>query len=135
MSLFIWEEKYSVNIKEIDEQHKKLVGILNELHTSMLGGKANNVLKKVLNELIDYTTYHFKTEEQLMTIHNYPKYDEHKASHKNLTDKVLSFYSELESGKKLLSVELLFFLKDWLVNHILGEDKMYSKFFNDKGIF
>lgn len=135
MSLFIWDDKYSVNIKEIDEQHKKLVGMLNDLHTSMLGGKTNDVLKKTLNDLVEYTTYHFKTEEQLFITYKYPKYVEHKESHKNLTNKVLGFYSDLESGKKMLSVELLFFLKDWLVNHILGEDKMYSKFLNDKGVF
>jgi len=134
--MFIWEEKYSVNVKEIDEQHKKLVSILNELHTAMLGAKANYVLlKKILNELIEYTVYHFKTEEQYMVKYLYPKYAEHKESHKNLTEKVLSFYSDFEKGKKLLTVELLFFLKDWLTNHILGEDKMYSQFFNNKGLF
>ncbi len=135
MSLFYWEEKYSVNVKEIDEQHKKLINILGDLHTAMLGAKAMDILEKILKELIDYTDYHFKTEEKFMTQYNYPQYKEHKESHDDFTKKVSDFYTDFKQGKKFISVELLFFLKDWLINHILGEDKRYSEFLNDKGIF
>ena len=135
MALFIWKDEYSVNIKKIDDQHKKLVQILNDLHSSMLMAKANTVLEQFLKELIDYTKYHFKTEEDLMYDYKYDKISEHKESHKNFTDKVLQFYDDFQQGKKMITVELLFFLKDWLVNHISGEDKLYTKHFNDNGVF
>ncbi|MBP7554444.1 MAG: hemerythrin family protein [Spirochaetes bacterium] len=134
MALFIWKEEYSVGISSIDEQHKKLVSLLNELHSSMLSARANSILEKLLTELSEYTVYHFKNEENLMIDHKYSKYEEHKKNHKNFTDKVHSYLEDFKNGKKLLTVELLFFLKDWLINHINGEDKQYSAFFIERGV-
>jgi hemerythrin len=134
MALFIWKDEYSVNIKQIDEQHKKLVAILNELHSAMLTGKATDSLGIILDELLDYTKYHFKTEEDLMKEHNYTHYTIHKDNHDEFVTKILQFYDEFKSGKKAISIDLMFFLRDWLINHINGTDKMYSQFFNNRGI-
>ncbi|OHD13589.1 MAG: hemerythrin [Spirochaetes bacterium GWD1_27_9] len=134
MALFIWKDEYTVNIKKIDEQHQKLVSILNELHSAMLGAKANAILGKTLDELIDYTKTHFKAEEELMQRYNYSDFPTHKEAHKIFIDKVSDFQNEFKNGKKMISVEILFFLKDWLVTHINGVDKKYSKFLNDNGV-
>lgn len=134
MALFIWKDEYSVNIKSIDEEHKKLVSILNDLHSSMLSAKANTVLGKFLEDLIAYTKYHFQNEEKLMSQYGYPGFQDHQEAHKNLTAKVLSFQEEFKQGKKMMSVEILYFLKDWLMTHINGTDKLYSKFLNDNGV-
>ncbi len=134
MALFTWKDDYSVKIEKIDGQHKKLVDLLNSLHSSMLSAKADDVLGKVLDELADYTAIHFKTEEDLMKSYSYEGYKSHKEAHDSFVSKVLEFSKEFKSGRKMISVELLYFLKDWLVSHINGVDKLYIDFFHSKGI-
>jgi len=134
MALFVWKDEYSVGIQSIDDQHKKLVAILNELHSAMLEAKVNTILENLLLELIDYTKTHFKKEEDLMIDFGYSDFISHKEIHRSFTAQMQSYYDEFKQGKKLLSVNLLFFLKDWLVNHISGIDKKYSSFFIEKGI-
>lgn len=134
MALFEWSDKYSVNIKEIDSQHKNLVDLLNSLHDSMKVGKGSEVLGKTLTELIQYVGTHFDAEEKLLRTHGYPEYNSHKAEHTKLTQKVIGFQKDFQQGLPVITVELLGFLKDWLQNHILGIDKKYSQFLNSKGI-
>lgn len=134
MSLIAWEEKYSVNVKEIDDQHKKLVQLVNELHDAMLVGKGKQITSKVLQSLIDYTAHHFATEEKYMTKFNYPAYPQHKAEHDNLVKQVLDFQDKFNNGQAVISLDLMKFLKDWLINHILGTDKKFGPFFNAKGL-
>lgn len=135
MALFVWNDTFSVNIKQIDEQHKKLVNILNNLHDAMKSGKGSQVLSNVFAELIRYAGEHFTTEEKLMTAYNYPEYSSHKLIHNGLTQKVVEFQKNFQQGQKALSMEVMDFLKNWLQNHILGTDKKYGPFLNSKGIF
>ncbi|MCL5063036.1 MAG: bacteriohemerythrin [Nitrospiraceae bacterium] len=134
MALMSWSDNLSVNIKEIDEQHKKLVGMVNDLHDAMKMGKGNDVTGKILTGLIQYVGTHFATEERLMKTHNYPDFVKHKAEHDNLTKKAIELQKQHQEGKSVLTIELMSFLKDWLSNHIMGRDKAYSPFFNGKGI-
>ncbi len=134
MALFTWSDKYSVNINEIDNQHKKLVDMLNALHDAMKAGKGNEVLGKTLGELIQYVGVHFATEEKLMSTHGYPEYNAHKAEHIKLTQKAVDLQKNFQQGEHVLTMEVLGFLKDWLQNHILGTDKKYSPFLNSKGV-
>lgn len=134
MALFVWSDKFSVNIKEIDSQHKKLVDLLNSLHDSMKAGKGNEVLGKTLTELIQYVGTHFATEEKLMSAHGYPEYNTHKAEHEKLAQKAIELQKDFQQGAPVLTVEVLGFLKDWLQNHILGTDKKYGPFLNSKGV-
>lgn len=135
MALINWSENLSVNIKEIDEQHKKLVSMINELHDAMRSGKGKDVLEKIFKGLSQYVGTHFATEEKYMSTHNYPGYLSHKAEHTKLTQRVLDLQRQFEQGTPVLTVELLNFLKDWLQNHIIGTDKKYGPFLNGKGIF
>jgi hemerythrin len=134
MAYFTWEEKYSVGVKAIDEQHKKLIDLINTLYEAMRSGKGKEVLTKTIDSLIDYTKYHFDAEEKLMNSHGYPDVLPHKQEHKKLTDQVIQIQEKYRQGNAAVSVELSSFLKDWLSSHILGTDKKYTKFFNDKGI-
>jgi hemerythrin len=134
MPLLNWNESYSVKIAQIDSQHKKLVDIINDLHDSMKTGKSKEVLGKILNQLIDYTANHFKTEEDLFDKYGYPDNIVHKRQHSDLVDQVLKFKSNFVSGKSVISIDLMNFLRDWLTQHIVGSDKKYTLFLNSKGV-
>lgn len=80
MALITWNENYSVKVKQFDDQHKKLIDMINELHDAMKVGKGKDVMEKILAGLIQYTVTHFANEERLMKQHNYPDYEQHKKS-------------------------------------------------------
>ena len=134
MSLMSWKESYSVNIAQIDQQHKKLVELINALHDAMTKGKAKEVLDKVLNDLVSYCANHFKVEEQLMAGNGYPDYNEHKEKHDKMTAKVLSLKKDVAAGKRLISIDVMKFLEQWLDKHIMGTDRQYAPFLNSKGV-
>lgn len=134
MAIITWTELYSVGVERFDQQHKKLFVIVNELHDAMSSGRGQMELKNILDQLIDYTQTHFAAEEKLMREYHYPDFEKHCQHHKELTQQVLDFKTKYDSGKIGLSIQLTQFLKDWLANHILGEDKQYSLFFQSLNI-
>lgn len=134
MAFFTWDDKYSVGIRELDNQHKVLIDILNELFDAMQAGKTNDVLEKILRKLVDYTKTHFDNEEKYMQKFAYPDFAAHKAQHVKFVDQVANFKKDFDAGKLALSISLSSFLKDWLVQHISGTDKKYGPFFNSKGL-
>ncbi len=128
MALLNWSDDLSVKVNGLDNQHKKLVDLINDLHNAMKEGKGKEKLGAILNELISYTKYHFSAEEKLMQDKNYPGYRQHKDEHDALTKKVIEFSDQFAAGSVFLSNEVLVFLKDWLVDHIKGTDKKYSPY-------
>jgi hemerythrin len=129
-----WKAIYSVHIAEIDEQHKKLIGMINELHDAMKEGRGSAVISLVLKEMIAYAASHFATEEDYMSRFAFQGYAVHKAEHGAFTAKVLDFQREYSRGSISLTFDVMDFLEDWLVKHIQGTDKQYALFLNMKGI-
>lgn len=134
MALFIWNDSYKTGINTIDTQHKKLVDLINELHDAMTKGQGNQALGKILNELVNYTVTHFSTEERLMKQAGYADFDAHKKIHDEFTAQVRAMQQDLVSGRKMMSLQVSTFLKDWLSGHILGTDRKYVANMKDKGI-
>ena len=134
MALLRWTEDLSVNIKEIDGQHQKLVDMINRLHEAMKTGKAGDIMMPIVAEMKAYAARHFATEERYLTTHKYPAYAQHKAEHEGFVAKVNAVEADLKSGKIAMSSEILDFLSKWLVNHIKGTDKKYSSFLNAAGV-
>ncbi len=130
MNFVVWTEEISVGVEQFDEDHRKLVSYINKLHIGLKQGEAVSTMLKVLDGLVDYTANHFKNEESLMIKHGYPDYDKHKAEHDSLVQKVLEYQNLLKTGKSAFSLELLSFLKDWLIFHIKGSDMLYKDFFS-----
>jgi hemerythrin len=127
MDILKWDDSLSVNIPEVDSEHKVLVKLINELHTATKEGKAQEATAKTLNELVQYTQTHFGHEEVFMTRNNYPAYAAHKVMHEAFVEKVAGFQKEFIAGKAALSLELFNFLRDWLVGHIKKADAEYGK--------
>jgi len=134
MALLNWQSDYSVNIKEIDLQHMKLIELINQLHNAMKAGKGKEVMGKILEELVNYTTYHFNNEEKLFEKYGYPEVHVHKRQHSDLVKQVTNYKNDFDSGKSVLTMNLMNFLKDWLTKHILDTDKQYTSFLNSKGV-
>lgn len=134
MALIEWREEYSVNVEIIDKQHKRLFEILNQFYNDIMEIRGQDSIKKVVNDLSEYAVIHFKTEEDIMLKIDYPDYKMHKKEHDTFVNKVVELHKKLQSGEFVLSIEVLNFLKDWLINHILKVDKNYVDFFNKNGI-
>lgn len=134
MALFSWNSKYSVGVAEIDRQHKVLVDLINQLHDAMINKKTKDEMGKILQGLLDYTIKHFGHEEKFFDKYQYPDRIAHKAVHKNFIKKISDFNEEFKSGRSTVSLKLLSFLKDWLVEHIQGTDPKYVPYFQDKGV-
>nr|WP_155934732.1 bacteriohemerythrin [Pseudodesulfovibrio alkaliphilus] len=130
-----WSDDLSVNIREIDEQHLRLINLINKLHAAMRSGKGMQATAAVLDELKQYTVFHFSSEEAMFEEHGYAGQVNHVATHKAFVQKVLDFEQQILSGKSSVTMEVMNFLKDWLVKHIKGVDKKYSPFFNERGIY
>jgi len=134
MAFIEWSDANRVGVTDVDEQHKQLFGILNQLHAAVAEGKEQSELHEIVERLIEYTVYHFRTEEDLFLEHGYPGYDEQKSEHDSLTATALEFQGKLLDGSATLSFELLDFLHDWLMDHTMGLDKEMGTFFNERGI-
>ncbi|MEO0288940.1 MAG: bacteriohemerythrin [candidate division WOR-3 bacterium] len=122
MLFFEWNDSLKTGNEKIDEQHQKLIGMINLLYTSMKKGEGKNVLEKLLKELLDYTKYHFETEEKIFSKIKDKNIEKHIKEHSDFTFKINEFKLRFESGEKFFTIELLNFLKDWLLNHIKKVD-------------
>ncbi len=129
-----WGPDFETGLKSIDEQHRKLVDMVNTLYDAMQQKKGKEVLGRLLDELIDYTVYHFGTEEEYFKRCDYPEAASHKKIHEGLASKVMDFKEKFQKGEAMLSYDLMNFLKNWLANHICVTDKEYAPFLKSKGI-
>jgi hemerythrin-like metal-binding protein len=129
-----WQSGYSVGVKAIDEQHKNFVKIMSELYKSLIAGDSEKSIVMTLDKLIDYSIYHFGTEEKYFKKYKYPYAKEHIKEHKSLIAKLGEFQESDSDDMSKLGFEILDYLEDWLVGHILHSDKKYEKWFNDHGL-
>lgn len=134
MTKFVeWSDVLSVGIEEIDEQHRVLVGLVNQMHDAIHEKHGSAVVNEILGKLAEYTRIHFAVEESLMRILGYPDYEDHKAQHEGLLHTVVDLQQKVESGKTAIGFELMHFLKLWLTKHIMESDQKYSDHFISAG--
>lgn len=134
MAFIDWNNNLSVNIHEIDQQHLILIDMINNLHEAMKQGKGKEITGEIIDGLSKYTATHFKTEEDYFDIYGYPEAESHKKEHADFVSSVMYFKEGYANGKMSLSIDVMQFLGKWLQNHIIGSDKRYSKYLNNKGL-
>lgn len=132
MSFYDWNSEIETNIPVIDSHHKKLIDLVNELHSAMKERRGREVSAKILDELTQYSEYHFGVEEKAFDKYSYPRAQEQKKMHSYFVGKLKEMKEGLEKGSLLVNVEVLGFLVDWIEKHILNEDMLYLEFFKDK---
>lgn len=134
MPYVVWEDSYSVKVNEIDAQHQEFIGYINELCDAMNKGQSKAILHDLLKKLANFASHHFQVEEKYMQEFHYPDYETHKIEHTKFLNKITQFKKDYESSKHFVSVEIIAFLKDWFVNHVLIVDQKYSALFIQKGL-
>lgn len=130
----VWKDDYSVGIDSLDQDHKKLIALLNQFITAYDYAMSESYEREALDDLIAYTKYHFEREEKLMEENEYPDIVAHKAQHKKMFAQVETFVELYnEKGHDALD-EISDFLSNWLINHINGTDKEYSQHLTKCGV-
>lgn len=122
MAIITWEDSLLVGIEEIDQHHRHLVELLNRAFDDFTGKGSVAGTGAILEELYDYATYHFNREEEVMADLAYPKMAEHVAEHRRFSQRVTEMHKDYLEGRGTIALEMLTFLKNWLVNHISQVD-------------
>jgi hemerythrin-like metal-binding protein len=126
LSRMQWEPKYSVNVEEMDAQHRKLFDVLNHL-VDIFEGDTDDLLP-VIDDLVKYLSYHFHQELMVMKNADYPGFLSHSQEHQKFTEQVHVFLKSYKAGDKNLASEMLSFLSTWVRNHTLKVDKQYGNY-------
>ena len=135
MALIQWDASYSVNIRQLDADHKKLIDLVNTLHDAMKAGKTKNVLMAIFSDLEMYTRTHFTNEERLMEQHRFPGLEQQQMEHRLFIQKIAEQKTLFQQTRISTAMPVMSFLTDWLKNHILHSDKKYGPFLNQKGVY
>lgn len=134
MPFMVWDDSYSVKVERCDREHQRLFCIVNALQDAMSAGKGRDFVQRIVQELSGYAKYHFSTEEVLLERASYPGLSQHRAEHQAFITAVAKFEKSITDGNALISVEVMDFLRKWLVDHILKSDRQYSGHLNLSGI-
>lgn len=129
-----WTSYYSVGIAVIDEQHHRLVDIINELEAGIREGKGKETLAGTFGALLRYTQEHFDTEEELMRRHGFLGAEEHAAEHRAMAETLRRLHLEYQASPAGLTIKTITFLCDWLTEHLLGRDKQYMEHLHARGV-
>lgn len=129
----VWSPDYALGIKDIDDQHKVFVNLINRLSNELRGEISQDHTAAIINELDAYARFHFISEENIMCRAGYPKLDEHKSLHLSLIDKLGSKEGllSLQPTKERID-EIIEFLAGWFLNHTMNEDKLFADFIREK---
>jgi hemerythrin-like metal-binding protein len=134
MAFFEWKNEYSGGITEIDEQHKVIIELMNELYDAIRFKKEETITKNVFIELLKYSNYHFNLEGQLFDKYQYEKEDQHINEHKHFIEKIKTLIINEYLTDHNIAIETLQYLKNWFQNHMLKTDMDYCEYFNGKEI-
>jgi len=133
--IFEWRDEYSANIQEMDIQHKKLFRMANELFKAIDSDKERYIIDIALKFLIQYSKTHFKEEEKLMKKYQFSEYKPHCKKHHDFIKHILGLKEQFKKRDIEMDMDLLDFFKEWIINHILNEDRKYGPFLNTKGLY
>lgn len=134
MEHITWQDSYNTGFKEIDEQHRRLVEMINGLYRIISSNAVRSDKRELLLKLVDYAKVHFKYEEILFARYDYPLRKEHVVIHRDFLKKIVEFNEREEDDEREFSYRLFLFLKEWLIDHILKEDRKYCHLFREKGL-
>ena len=128
MKELVWDKTLSVEVPEIDDDHRKLVDLFNLLNRAVANEESRDYTEALLDELISCTIWHFKHEERLMLKYGYQGLEEHRLEHAELVDSAKALQQKFLSGGSPTSSEDIEFMEHWLTGHIYGADMELGAF-------
>lgn len=128
------EERFSVGVPAMDDQHKNWINMINDLHAAFLGKADSVTVEKLIAHILDYCRYHFAAEEALMKRIGYVNFVDHRDAHARFFVKIKAMESDLLSGSQPLKTQIMCIMKNWLEEHILTQDMDYRNFIESKGV-
>ena len=134
MAYFEWSTELSVNVRKIDDEHRKLIEMINSLNEAMLARKGREAQKATIDAMVGYAATHFATEERYMQAFSYQGYEAHRLEHQKFTAKALELQARADRASFILTIEILNFLRGWLQSHIMATDTRYQACFNEHGL-
>lgn len=136
MSQIIWNDYFSVGVQQMDLQHQKFIEMLNQCLKAQTADKLASITPAILSDMMAYLQSHFAAEEKMMAENAYPGYDAHVQLHRAFIQKTNSLLEKHRQGNQpdAVAAELLDFLQDWFINHIIRIDKQYTDEMHSKGI-
>ncbi|SDC66091.1 hemerythrin [Williamwhitmania taraxaci] len=129
-----WDKKYELGIKSIDDDHQKLVALIDELLVALSNGKGRELLAPIIKKVEDYTLYHFRREEFFMKCAKYPNLENHIIEHQHFIEKIKAMKAKSRLNDSTVAIELMKFLKEWLINHIQVSDRKYEAILKKSGV-
>lgn len=129
-----WNDSYSIGVGRIDEQHKRLFELVNNLFMGIKADDSANAVEVALSSLVEYAQEHFSTEEDLMDRHSYPRVRAHIDEHSQLLGAIDAYIEKTKSGEPLSGVGLLTQLVEWLHGHMGATDMDLGNFLNTRGV-
>ena len=130
----IWEDKYSVGVVEIDNQHKRMFAVINELLDAINTNTAPEHLGHIIESLVQYKIFHFETEEKYFREFKYEEAESYTAKHHEFNNKLTALKEKYPEYTVEFAFELVDFLEDWLIDHLMVVDQKYKKCFNEHGL-
>ncbi len=136
MPAITWDQKLEVGIEVVDKQHRRWIGLFNDLIAALEAGNEEKVVRETVESLLEYTNYHFKTEEALMERAGYDEVELgfHRREHRVFTDQIVIFRDRLAYGFQKVTPEVVDYMRGWLVTHVTATDRGYITSIQDAGI-
>jgi hemerythrin len=132
MKKITWSDQFSVGVKEMDDQHRKIIRIFNTLVDNAKANARSEKVSEVLSEMVEYASEHFKSEEQMLSDNAHPDLQQQKAEHREFRQQAGEFCLLASQGDVKVTHDLCNYLHDWWTNHILIEDKKYAASLGEK---
>ena len=134
MAIMLWNSTYSVGVRELDDQHKGLIHMINEMHYAMNQDKGQEAISSIVEQMFDYMETHFSTEEAYLQKFGDPSLPAHQRQHEEFRGKARDLRQRVRQQEFILSFEIVQFLSDWLQNHIMVTDMKYASLLAQKGV-
>ncbi len=129
-----WDAKYSVGVEEIDNQHKVMFATINELVDAISEAPTREKISRIVEELVAYKKFHFATEEKYFKQFNYAGAEEHIQRHREFSAKLDDLSKQFADDPIQLAFNLVDFLEDWLIYHLMNADQKYKECFHEHGL-
>jgi hemerythrin-like metal-binding protein len=124
----VWKDEYLVGHEELDQHHRTMFKIINDLYSGMMRGASNHDLRSLFKRAVAYADIHFGREEAVLADSRYPRLGEHQQAHRAYVQQIGALTGPGPGSERAISMDMLLFLKDWWLKHILGMDRAYAPF-------